>query len=242
MDERYFTRLMGYTDPRAPSVDVLWNILQRELKHLTKLPDDIKRCEDAFRFSFEGHARAPLRDSGEAYFFHVFRAAIREIRAQQRLGVYDLEVIIIILLHDCVEDAAKAGFDPNLQREEIEKRFGLETSYDVLCLTKKPKEEETNDQYCNRLLRCDTWRPLVAKQRDREDNMRTIGGVPHTRRVKKILETQKNFPAFQERLETLIEREIGKGHLDAAWRYVPQAIYSSLFAIVRLQKRKYNIP
>ena len=56
------------------------------------------------------------------------------------------------------------------------------------------------------------------------------------------METQKNFPAFQERLQTLIEREIGKGHLDAAWRSVPQTIYSSLFAIVRLQKRKYNIP
>lgn len=205
-------------------------------------PGDMARCEEIFRFSFEGHARAPVRDSGEAYFFHVFRPAIREIRGQQYLRVYDREVINIILLHDCVEDAAKAGFDPHLQRREIEKRFGLETSYDVLCLTKKPKGDELNGTYFDRLIRCDTWRPLIAKQRDREDNIRTIDAVSHNRRVKKILETEKYFPALEERLQTLIDREISKGQLPAAWSRVPSTIYTSLFSLVRLKKRKYNIP
>lgn len=199
---------MKRAHPREPQKQILWGVLQREVECLPLTPDDLKILGIAFDISFEGHREAPPRESGEAYIYHPFRAAIRTIRRQFALRIYDIDTIIEVLLHDCFEDAEAGGKRGLLVRSEVWFRLGERIATDVHTVTKHKERGESNEAYCKRLANCDSWRPYWVKFEDRIDNIWTLRSTSLERQRNKIRETREWFPVFAERLKVLIAHDM----------------------------------
>lgn len=248
-DERahvFFTTLMGRLDRTNPDQKALMRIFMSEVARCLPLPSrDTQRLEKAFNFTYRAHKSTPVRESGEAYIFHLVRSSLVIAWGQQHCGVYDLETIVDDLLHDCVEEAGKQFYSRLLTHSRVRLDFGWKTARDVYTLTKHKERGETNEEYNTRLATCDEWRPPAVKiGGDRTDNMWTIGGVSHERRTRKIRETEEWFPPIVDRLRFLVEREIAEKKLAPAenWRTYVTFISGYLWYAVAMKKREFNIP
>ncbi len=252
-DERahlFFTVLMELVDHMNPDRKTLWDIFSKEVARCLPLTTrDMTRLERAFNFTYRAHRSTPIRDSGEAYIFHLIRSSLILVWAQQESGVYDLEMIIVDLLHDSVEEAKNAyhssleRYSRLLEHSRVRMNFGWQTARDVYTLTKHKEQGETSDLYCERLTISDEWRPLAVKAGgDRTDNMWTIGAVTPERRRNKIRETELWFPSIVERLTFLVEREIAHKGLAPAenWRNFVKFITQYLWYAVAEKRQEFK--
>jgi (p)ppGpp synthase/HD superfamily hydrolase len=150
-------------------------------------PTDFTRVKAAYIFSKFGH-RAQCRKELDAegnklrYFEHPRRVAII---AMDELHIYNPDVIITCLLHDCLEDTE------DITSDMIEYYFGKEVCSNVLYLTKHQDED-----YIQKLL----YAPLdviVIKAMDRLDNLRSLGpGTELSFRNKIRNETREKYMSF----------------------------------------------
>ena len=241
VNELYFKRLMGHVDPKKPSKELLRTELIRAVRNLDIGMLGLYTLNTAFEFSYEGHRNAPLRDSGEAYIFHPFRATVRMAAEQERLGVLNVPLLAITLLHDCVEDAEKGGYHQFLLQSQVFLFLGPHIAQYVYHLTKHKEKNETGDAYFTRIERCDSWQVIAAKFEDRIDNMLTIGSVGPERREKKIRETERWFPSLEQRMSQLIDREIGQLGISPLWSRLPSLLAQRLNRIVMQKKKKYGM-
>jgi (p)ppGpp synthase/HD superfamily hydrolase len=254
-DERahvFFTALMERVDKVNPHRKTLWEIFSREvIRCLPLTKRDEQRLERAFNFTYRAHKNTPIRESGEAYIFHLVRSSLVIVWAQQECKVFDLEMIIVDLLHDSVEEA-KSAYHSSLERysrllehSRVRLNFGWRTARDVYTLTKHKESGETSDMYCERLTISEEWRPLAVKVGgDRTDNMWTIDAVSPERRANKIRETKRWFPRIIERLNFLVEREIAHGRLAPTenWRNFVKFIAGYLWYAVGKKDPTFPTP
>jgi hypothetical protein len=241
MSKLFFDQLMERAGKESPNPGVLLHALHKALAYLHPSETEREEFDRGFWHSFEAHAGAPPRDGGEAYIYHPVRATFRAIWRMRKLGVLDVHKLIVILSHDCVEDARKAGFDPRLQLEMQVKTLGVLIAYDTLCITKHQTVDETSDEFFTRILTEGTWRSIAAKYEDREDNIDTIEFCSQERRIRKIKETEKWFPLLHRRLVELIEIEIQEDRLERVWRRMPDMLHRALVSAVATQKRRFKI-
>lgn len=173
-----------------------------------------------YEFSLLHHLNAPKRATGEHYFWHIYRAVMRLLDVFLLLDIWDVKVVIILLLHDTIEDARKAGFDPALVLTEIIHRFDAEIAFGTMAITKKEKEHSKD--VLRKLILLFYWRSHVAKSFDREDNLSTLHGMQINSQLKKLAETEKYFPSIFNRLESELIIAVTYRKYDKNWlRLVP---------------------
>lgn len=246
-DERahkFFKQLEQRVGRKDPHQHILRKQFLREIKrNLPLSPRDEIRLAKVFDFSFVSHRDTKPRDSGEAYIFHLVRASLVMTWVQSHCGVYDLEVIVNVLLHDCFEEDWETVMSRFLIRSRVAVRFGLNTASDVYALTKHKERGETNEAYCVRLAACLVWRVLAGKLVDRIDNMWTIGGVSPERRTKKILETEQWFLFICKRLIDLVDTEVDTGKLTPplAWKAFAKFLVGYLWYAVDAKRIEFKL-
>lgn len=233
--------LIHGVDPLEPKREELRKILLHVVTPLKFSFFELQLLCTAFDISFDGHENAPKRVSGEAYIFHPFRATLRMIFRQIRLELKDIKAIIEEMLHDCFEDAEIGGRSPLLVRSQVLASLGMQITYDVHCVTKHEGIGETSEEYCTRLSKCESWRPLWVKFEDREDNIRTLGSMPKKKQQAKIQETELWFPVFAKRMGFLIQREINRNKLSEKWLKLPKILLRSLGRSIAIQKNCYKL-
>lgn len=164
--------------------------------------EDIALVEKAFAFSQEAH-KDHKRYSGEPYFTHPFLTA-KEL-AKLSMGA---KTIAAGLLHDTLEDV---GVKP----EVLEKEFGKEVRFLVEGVTKlgrlKYRGAERHRESLRKLLVAtgQDARVLIIKLMDRLHNMRTLGHVPESKRMRIALETLEIYAAIAHRLGIgIVRREL----------------------------------
>ncbi len=237
----FFSQLFKKVDLQNPSQRVLRQHFITEVKkHLPLSASDEQRLKKAFNFSFKEHRLTQKRDSGEAYIFHPIRCTLVIVWAQALYGVYDLEVILDMLLHDCFEEAVGGIKVQLIVRSKVEMYFGHERAFDTLCLTKQKERCETNTMNFERILRCGLWRVPFAKVVDRTDNVFTIGAVSSDRRERKLAETEHWFGAIGDKLHDLLEKETDSGRLKPprAWINLAEFLIGYLQYAVKEERGK----
>ncbi len=232
-----FHQLVGSVDLIRPPKKELHAIFMRELNVLNPTPSERAQASAGFALSFEGHKNAPLRDSGEAYFFHLLRATVSLIRKQALLGIKDIQSVIGTLIHDSVEDAREGGTHPVIMAGNVFFRLNMSILLDVSVVTRRRSSGETREQFCKRILETDRWRSLVVKYEDRPDNMDTLEWVKDYEKQKaKVVETELWFPRYRDRLFDLLEKEVALGRVSPAYLHLPGLLYSVLMESVEREK------
>ncbi len=242
MTPEEFRALVGSMDLTNPKQNELCRILLQRLDVFQPAKRERGDIEKAFTISFEGHQNAPSRKSGEAYIFHPFRAAVSMFTKMELLGIFDARLIIAILLHDCVEDAKKAGISPLLMRGRVFIHMGGKVTADVYTLTKHSERGETRLEYNKRLLATDRWRPLAAKFEDRKDNLDTIESLPREKQMSKVYDAEQWFPHFAHRLQILIDKAVDHGRLDKQFLHLPALLHWDLKGSVSREKARLGMP
>lgn len=239
MDQRSFRRLMGTLSPHEPHEQEMWDVFKKTARRCISPPKDAaSRLEIAFHIAFSRHVSNPLRASGEADFYHPFRAAMRTMERQKILRIRDTRSVIAVLLHDSFEDVRFSDMWSAVSHlSGVQVKLGLANAMDIYWLTKQRWRGETSPQYFERMLACESYHSLWAKFEDRIDNVLTLGSMPHENRVKKLEETECYFPRLRDRLEVLLEQEIDSGKLTKYWLKLPQHLYSHLRREIARQKK-----
>ena len=242
MSQAYFARLMKRVGTGIPDKEFLRTILLEELQYLNPTHEDLLYVNASFDIAFYYHLKTPARESGEAYFLHPFRVVLQTIWNQRRDGIRDIQTLVLLILHDNIEEAHKNGYFFPLK---VQFDVGIQLHWSVLFelreFTKFKELGETSEAYCERLARSWFWRTLYGKFADRTDNMWTIDSMSKQQLIKKIAETEVWFPIFLKRLQYLINREIKAVRLPEAWTKVPQTQFDRLMHVVKLKKRKHGI-
>lgn len=134
-------------------------------------PLERKRFVKALICAYQLHT-STRRKSGESYFIHDLRCAIRML-----LMGTDLTMAIIMLCHEFMEDD---GWTLGRMREE----FGVEITTAVVAISKPPKSFGNSQVRLNRHIKImlttilkNNYRPLLAKAVDRHDNCRDTAGL-----------------------------------------------------------------
>lgn len=203
---------------------LMYSILPDKAEFMKKLDQtqatdkEKNRISVVYDFSLLHHMNAPKRATGEPYFWHIHRAVMRLLFLFVLIGIWDEKTLLILLLHDVIEDAKKAGFDPELVHRNIVHKFGTEIAYGTMAITKR-KGEHSHD-VLRRLTKEPYWRSLVAKLPDREDNLITLYGMSLESQLHKLHETEKYFPAILNRLEAEIRIRILCGALPKKWSWL----------------------
>lgn len=128
-----------------------------------------------------------------------------------KFGVTSLDftrlLLLIILLHDTIEDALKGRTLPFVAFSRIYALLDELTAYGVKTLTKKKfemKESETREEFLERILKSELWFVLVAKPEDMIDNLSTLSALPFEKQPEKVWEALKYGPRIMERAVRLI--------------------------------------
>lgn len=194
---------------------------------------------ESFDLSFESHRRAPRRATGEIYFMHVFRQAIRLIRLMIKYRVCSSDLICTVLLHDAIEDAEKGKTTRFMVKSQIHLRVNDHVVYLVLCLTKR-KNIDTRDSYLVRLLKSELWEVYVAKPVDCNDNMLTLHATPKHSQMTKVREVYMYYGELQKRgthLVTVLGEE-GYIHNYIGWIALLNNVYRNLRKNAKKQKNR----
>lgn len=214
MDHDVFLRRLGSLHPVNPPKEALCGILLEAYATLKPSKLEVHRLSRAFDLSYAGHFHAPTRASGEAYIFHIIRAVLDALKMMEMFGVHNHRLAIQLILHDTVEDAEEGGYRPLLMRSNILLTTGIKNARGVSFLTKHDVFGNVKPHYYAELVGCGMWEPLAGKHIDRTDNMRTLWAMPREKQLKKILETEREFPALTNAMfENAIKRiERGRFH------------------------------
>lgn len=227
-------RCMGTIDLQTPDKEMLRVVVARELLVLKPTPIEQQRIDIAFDIAFEGLKNVPVRQSKEAYIFHVVRAYICSVRRQRRRGVKSVRALIALILHDSMEEARKAGIHPEAIRTQVHIRLGGEAATDMDALTKGEEDFE----YVMQLRHHDVWEVIYAKLEDRLDNLRTLEYVPDKKQRAKVVETALWLPLLTQRLKHLIDREVRAHRLHHAFRGLAMSITHDITTELAMQQRR----
>lgn len=138
-----------------------------------------------------GQLRKEMDEHGQRirYFEHLRRCAlimIVEIRCK------DPKAVCMMILHDTVEDT-------DLDPVYIEQFLGADVARGVLTLSKH--EDESDEEYAERLQWVDDWTILLGKLCDTLDNLRTLHACAPGKQGPKIAEVETlRFPIFEKLL------------------------------------------
>ena len=147
--------------------------------------EDIERIRDAYFFAEKCH-RGQFRKTGEEYIIHPLNVAIilTEIYA-------DKETVMAALMHDVIEDC-------DVEKEEIEEKFGKEVAYLVYGVSKLGRinfstENEYLIDYYKKIIvgMSEDVRVIIVKLADRLHNMRTLWALPEDKQKKIAKETME---------------------------------------------------
>lgn len=147
--------------------------------------EDLKKIKEAYVFAEKCH-RGQFRKSGEEYIIHPLNVAIilTEIYA-------DKETIMAALMHDVIEDC-------DVEKEEIEEKFGKEVAYLVYGVSKLGRinfstENEYLIDYYKKIIvgMSEDVRVIIVKLADRLHNMRTLWALPENKQKKIAKETME---------------------------------------------------
>ncbi len=148
----------------------------------------------AYVYAMQKHGHQK-RASGEAYFSHPLEVAA--ILTDMHM---DEATIAVALLHDTIEDT-------NATRQEIDELFGSEFGKLVEGLTKlrkldlvSKKAEQAENLRKLLLAISEDVRVLMVKLADRLHNMRTLGHVPESKRVRIAEETMEIYAPLAGRM------------------------------------------
>lgn len=157
-------------------------------------PHQVERVSKACEFSTKAH-QGQHRISGEPYIQHPLEVA--RILAEMRV---DYKTLIAAILHDVIEDTATA-------KEEISKIFGktVATIVDgVSKITQIHVDSVAEAQALNfqKMLMAMSHdiRVIVVKLADRLHNMRTLGSLHYTKRMRISRETLDIYVPIAQRL------------------------------------------
>jgi (p)ppGpp synthase/HD superfamily hydrolase len=151
---------------------------------------EIARIRRAFVVSKRKHAHQ-FRDDGTPYFLHLIRCACIAIQG----GVRDVEIIILLILHDTVEDTKhhKTPFTV----KDVTRAFGTHMGSRISWLTKHDHSPRGILTYWKVLHECKDHRTILAKVVDRIDNIETLQHIQSAdRRERKLRETRLHFRRF----------------------------------------------
>ncbi|KAL1504657.1 hypothetical protein AB1Y20_008437 [Prymnesium parvum] len=152
--------------------------------------------EQAVEFAVMAH-EGQWRKSGEPFVVHPIEVAC--ILAELKM---DTDTIIAGLLHDVVEDTAYTV-------EDIRQRFGTAVARIVWGVTDGDGCPASDNQRDLLLAMSAEWRVVLLKLADRLHNMRTLGAMPHAKRVRKARETMQLFVPLAARVGiTPLEAEL----------------------------------
>ncbi|MBN8744450.1 MAG: bifunctional (p)ppGpp synthetase/guanosine-3',5'-bis(diphosphate) 3'-pyrophosphohydrolase [Thiomonas arsenitoxydans] len=168
------------------------------------LPEaDLQRIREAYRFADAAHL-GQYRASGEPYISHP--VAVAELCADWKL---DTQAIMAALLHDTAEDKG-------ITQAELIEHFGSTVADLVDGLTKLDKlqfsnrEENQSESFRKMLLAmARDIRVILVKLADRLHNMRTLGAMAASKRVRISRETMDIYAPIAHRLGlNLVYREL----------------------------------
>lgn len=195
--------------------------LPSKTKFIQELRKTLATAEDKiflvtiYVFSLIHHLTAPPRATGEHYFWHIYRAVMRLLEDFQQLGIWNMRIVAILLLHDVIEDAKKAGFDPELLHRKVIARFGDEIAFGTMAITKQGRDH--SHHVLARLMYFFYWLSLLAKIYDRNDNLFTLHGMETKDQYRKLAETEKYFPSIFNRVEAEIKIAVKCRGFDKNW-------------------------
>jgi len=184
-----------YEAYRAELLKQYRHLLRTLGKDLSK--EKVKLVHEAFDLAARAH-EGTVRKSGEPYIFHPL--AVAQIAAGE-LGLGATSVVAA-LLHDTVEDT-------DITLEDIEYRFGPKISAIINGLTKistvfDSVDRDTSSQAENfkkvLLTLGEDLRVILIKLCDRLHNMRTLGSVPESTKLKIASETMFIYAPLADRL------------------------------------------
>ncbi len=168
------------------------DILERVQEYNPEADQDLLR--KAYVFSAREH-RDQLRHSGEPYLVHPLEVAY--LLAELRL---DTASIVAGLLHDVVEDTLTT-------RETVAEYFGEDVAHIVEGVTKisnlrvgSDQEEQGQNLRKMILAMVDDIRVILVKLADRLHNMRTLGFLEESKRLRIARETREIYAPIANRL------------------------------------------
>jgi len=161
----------------------------------TYLPEsDLQKIREAYRFADAAHL-GQYRASGEPYISHP--VAVAELCADWKL---DAQAIMAALLHDTAEDKG-------ITQAELVEHFGPTVAELVDGLTKLDKlqfssrEENQSESFRKMLLAmARDIRVILIKLADRLHNMRTLGAMAPSKRLRIARETMEIYAPIAHRL------------------------------------------
>lgn len=195
-----------------------------------------RRISLVYNFSLRHHRESPRRASGEHYFWHIYRATMQLLDDFIKFDIWNAKLVEILLLHDVIEDARESNFDPALVYRKVIKSFGNELAYGTLAMTKRKGEH--SDDALARLVHEPYWLALIDKIYDREDNLRTLRGMPVEKQARKLAETEMYFPVIFTRLQAEISMRVRSGHMSENWLLLLNQLHRRHLHLVATNKRR----
>ena len=179
----------------------LASLLEKLQAYLTEA--DLQKIREAYRFADAAHL-GQYRASGEPYISHP--VAVAELCADWKL---DTQAIMAALLHDTAEDKG-------ITQAELIEHFGSTVADLVDGLTKLDKlqfsnrEENQSESFRKMLLAmARDIRVILVKLADRLHNMRTLGAMAASKRLRISRETMDIYAPIAHRLGlNLVYREL----------------------------------
>lgn len=162
-------------------------------EHFT--PTEISQINAAMFYAYTSHF-GQMRQNGTPYIDHPIR--MMKI-AMDRLGIYDTNLIITLILHDVDEESHFL-----LSNVVIGVWFGLKQKHNITMLTKTKENKET---YLLDIMLCEIWEIILSKLIDRTDNMETLDGLDAKFQQKQLDETVRYFFGLCNTLSDIIPKE-----------------------------------
>jgi len=170
----------------------LFKKLRKKINYLADA--QIEKIEQAFLVAFQAH-KGQFRQTGEPYITHPVSVAC--ILADMKM---DHHTIMAALLHDVIEDT-------KLEKEDLEKEFGVEVANLVDGVSKLTQIEfvsraEAQAENFRKMVlaMARDIRVIIVKLADRLHNMRTLDTLPVEKRSRVSKETLEIFGPIAKRL------------------------------------------
>lgn len=234
---------------KAPSMSeyelfVAWLVFEKKLTLIGYNKSEQERIFKAFVVSYVGHLYAEKRKSGEAYFYHLFRGGMKVLHDQIALNIRDVDVVLIILLHDVIEEAESSettilNYKVIITRKIITDYFGEKVAAGVSWLSRKKWQHEGRIEHLERVIRSDLFQVPWGKLTDIRDNFDTLSSMPLEKQKNKFKEAKEKVPVLLDRLEFLIIRGLENGTLSGdGWLKLRPRIERGLKRSIRKQKKR----
>lgn len=211
----------------------LWAALYRRFKkHQRYFNDvDIGKIKWAFDLAHEVHATTPIRVDGSKYIRH----PVAMVYITFAWEIYDTDLIILLLLHDVLEEADNkyAVF------LKIVSKLGLAIGVQLLFLT-KADVRVLRKLYMPTLKTFGTWRCLLVKFADTLHNLRTLKSLPRDRQEKKVDSVTNYFKDFHDKIKLYMKMGVFDTEKRDAVLRVAQIAYNQIMSEQKKCIRRLN--